>query len=294
MTDLIGHTLSLSLANFMTLEYISNQFEIISLERHMRLAQASPHPLTFLKLLAHDIRWRILLALSRSDYRVEELVKQIKQPHNLISYHLKRLRLQRLVTQRRSSADARDIYYSLNLDQFRELYFETGQALHPGVSNPANQTHLQAETLPDSPARVLFLCTHNSARSQMAEGLLRTFGSDKVEVFSAGSEPTTIHPLAIKAMAHIGVDLHEHRPKHFDEFAGQTFDYIITVCDRVRELCPVFPGDPKQIHWSFSDPAAIEGNQQTQEKGFAETAQQLKIRIDLLLLMIERSRKEKR
>jgi ArsR family transcriptional regulator, arsenate/arsenite/antimonite-responsive transcriptional repressor / arsenate reductase (thioredoxin) len=260
----------------------------------MRLAQTTPQPLTFLKLLAHDIRWRILMALSTSDFRVEELVKQIKQPPNLISYHLKRLRLQRLVTQRRSSADGRDIYYSLNLDQFRQLYFEAGQALHPGVSDPAYQTHLQIDTLPDSPARVLFLCTHNSARSQMAEGLLRTLGGDKVEVFSAGSEPTSIHPLAIKVMANIGVDLREHRTKHFDEFAGQTFDYIITVCDRVRELCPVFPGDPKQIHWSFPDPAAIEGNLQTQEKGFGETSQQLKIRIDLLLLMIDRSRKEKR
>jgi len=260
----------------------------------MRLAQTTPQPLAFLKLLAHDIRWRILLALAGSDFRVEELVKQIKQPPNLISYHLKRLRLQRLVTQRRSSADGRDIYYSLNLDQFRQLYFETGQALHPGVNDPVNQTHLQVDTLPQSPTRVLFLCTHNSARSQMAEGLLRIFGGDRVEVFSAGSEPTSIHPLAIKVMAKIGVDLRERRVKHYDELAGQTFDYIITVCDRVRELCPVFPGDPQQIHWSFPDPAAIEGNLQTQEKGFGETAQQLKIRIDLLLLMIERSRKEKK
>ena len=260
----------------------------------MRLAQTSPEPLAFLKLLGHNIRWQILLVLARSDFRVEELVNQIKQPHNLISYHLKLLRLQRLVTQRRSSADGRDIYYSLNLDQFRQLYFETGQALHPGVIDPANQTHLQSKNLPDSPTRVLFLCTHNSARSQMAEGLLRTLGGDKVEVFSAGSEPTSIHPLASKVMAKIGVNLQEHRPKHFDEFAGQTFDYIITVCDRVRELCPIFPGDPKQIHWSFPDPAATEGSLQTQEKDFGETAQQLKTRIGLLLLMIERSQKEKR
>ena len=260
----------------------------------MRLAQITPQPLAFLKLLAHDIRWRILLALARSDFRVEELVKQIKQPPNLISYHLKRLRLQQLVTQRRSSADSRDIYYSLNLDQFRQLYFEAGQALHPGVSEPVNQPHPQGETLAASPTRVLFLCTHNSARSQMAEGLLRASGGDKVEVFSAGSEPTSIHPLAIKVMGRIGVELREHRVKHFDEFIGQSFDYIITVCDRVREVCPVFPGEPKEIHWSFPDPAAIEGTAKTQEKGFGETAQQLKTRIELLLLMIERNRQEKR
>lgn len=260
----------------------------------MRLAQTPPEPLAFLKLLAHNIRWQILLALARSDYRVEELVKQIKQPHNLISYHLKQLRLQRLISERRSTADGRDVYYSLNLEEFRQMFFETGQALHPALSHPTSQTYPQTETIIYSPAGVLFLCTHNSARSQMAEGLLRTFGGDKVEVFSAGSEPTSIHPLAIKVMANIGVDLREQRVKHYDEFAEQTFDYIITVCDRVRELCPVFPGDPRQIHWSFPDPAAIEGNLQTQEKGFAETAQQLKIRIDLLLLMIDRNRKEKR
>jgi ArsR family transcriptional regulator, arsenate/arsenite/antimonite-responsive transcriptional repressor / arsenate reductase (thioredoxin) len=260
----------------------------------MRLAQTTPEPLAFLKLLAHDIRWRILLALARSDFRVEELVQQIKQPPNLVSYHLKHLRLQRLVTQRRSSADGRDIYYSLNLDQFRQLYFATGEALHPGVSEPVNQPHPQAETLAYSPTRVLFLCTHNSARSQMAEGLLRTSGGNKVEVFSAGSEPASIHPLAIKVMARIGVDLQGHRTKHFDEFLGQNFDYIITVCDRVREVCPVFPGDPQPIHWSFPDPAAIEGDLETQEKGFRETAQQLKARIELLLLMIERSRKERK
>src|SRR5688572_17542862 len=242
----------------------------------MRAAQTTTQPLDFLKLLAHDIRWRILLALSRSDYRVEELVKQIKQPHNLISYHLKRLRLQRLVSQRRSSADGRDIYYSLNYDQFRQLFFEAGQALHAGLSDTVTQPHLQSATVADAPARVLFLCTHNSARSQMAEGLLRNFGGDLVEVFSAGSEPTSIHPLAVKVMAKTGIDLSQHRAKHLDEFAGRTFDYVITVCDRVREVCPVFPNDPQQIHWSFPDPAAIEGDLQNQEKGFHETIQQLK------------------
>jgi len=259
----------------------------------MRAVQAKTHPLDFLKLLAHDIRWRILLALSRSDHRVEELVKQIKQPHNLISYHLKRLRLQKLVSERRSSADARDIYYSLNLDQFRQLYLEAGQSLHPALSNPDPHLLPHDNALAASPIRVLFLCTHNSARSQMAEGLLRKLGGDRVEVFSAGSEPTSIHPLATKVMAGADIDLHQHRVKHLNEFLGQNFDYIITVCDRVREVCPVFPGDPEQIHWSFPDPAAIEGDLQIQERGFQDTANQLAIRINYLLLMIERNRKEK-
>ena len=260
----------------------------------MRAAQAKTQPLDFLKLLAHDIRWRILLALSQSDHRVEELVKQIRQPHNLISYHLKRLRLQKLVSERRSSADARDIYYSLNLDRFRQMYFETGQALHPGVSESFSTSQPQTKNLSGSPIRVLFLCTHNSARSQMAEGLLRELSHNKIEAFSAGSKPTSIHPLAIRVMSGRGIDLRTHRAKYLEEFLGQNFDYVITVCDRVREVCPVFPGDPEKIHWSFPDPAAIEGKLQTREGSFEDTARQLAVRIQYLLLMIERRRKEQK
>jgi protein-tyrosine-phosphatase len=260
----------------------------------MRTADATAQPLDFLKLLAHDIRWQILLALSRSDHRVEELVKQIKQPHNLLSYHLKRLRLQKLVTERRSSADARDIYYSLNLNQFRQLYVEAGESLLPALSQPIQQSSDQTEFITVPPVRVLFLCTHNSARSQMAEGLLRALGSNRVEVFSAGSEPTSIHPLAVKVMSSRGIDLTRHRSKHLKEFLGEDFDYVITVCDRVRESCPVFPGDPEQIHWSFPDPAAIEGDLETQEKGFEDTARELTNRIQYLLLMIDRAQKGKR
>ena len=260
----------------------------------MRATQTKTQPLDFLKLLAHDIRWRILLALARSDRRVEELVRQIKQPHNLISYHLKRLRLQRLVSERRSSADARDIYYSLNLDRFRQMYLETGQALHPGVSEPFSTPQPQTKTLSESRIRVLFLCSHNSARSQMAEGLLRELSRNTVEVFSAGSEPTGVHPSAIKVMSSRGIDLRTHRSKHLEEYLGQDFDYVITVCDRVREVCPIFPGEPEHIHWSFPDPAAIEGNQPTQERGFEDTARDLTNRIQYLLLMIDRRRKEQR
>ena len=256
----------------------------------MRLAQTNTQPLSFLKLLAHDIRWRILLALSKSDYRVNELVKLIKEPANLVSYHLKSLRLKDLVTERRSSADSRDIYYSLNLDQFRKLYFETGQVLHPALGT---QTETETKAGVANPARVLFLCTHNSARSQMAEALLRQLGGSRVAVYSAGSEPTSIHPWATKVMSRRGIDLSTHRAKHLEEFAGQSFDYIITVCDSVREVCPVFPGNPERIHWSFPDPAAIEGKKQTQELAFEETARGLTTRIQYLLLMIDRSQKER-
>lgn len=258
----------------------------------MRTTQLKQQPLDFLKLLAHDIRWRILLALSQSDRKVEELVKQIKQPHNLISYHLKLLRNKQLVSEHRSAADGRDIYYSLDLERFRTLYFQTGTSIHPALSEPVSAPQLVEADTKSPKIRILFLCTHNSARSQMAEGILRQAAGDRVDVFSAGNEPTPIHPLAIQVMSEIGIDIRQQQPKHLNQFLGQNFDYIVTVCDRVRESCPVFPGDPEQIHWSFPDPAAVEGDRQTQEKAFSDTASQLKIRIEYLLLMIKRSQEE--
>lgn len=109
-------------------------------------------------------------------------------------------------------------------------------------------------------ARVLILCTANSARSQMAEGLLRELGGEKVEAFSAGSEPSRVNPYAIEAMAARGIDIASQRSKSLQEYIKQPFDYVITVCDNAAESCPVFPGKAQRIHWSFPDPAAVEGN----------------------------------
>lgn len=108
---------------------------------------------------------------------------------------------------------------------------------------------------------VLILCTGNSARSQMAEGLLRHFADEEFEVESAGVEPSFVRPQAIEAMREIGIDIRSHRSKSVDEFAGQNFDYVITVCDNARERCPVFPARTRRIHWSFDDPAAAEGDE---------------------------------
>jgi arsenate reductase len=104
--------------------------------------------------------------------------------------------------------------------------------------------------------RVLILCTGNSARSQMAEGLLRRLSGNRFEVFSAGTKPTQVRPEAAAVMREIGMDLSEHRSKSLDEFAGQEFDYVITVCDSAKEQCPIFPARTKRIHWSIEDPAA--------------------------------------
>ena len=109
--------------------------------------------------------------------------------------------------------------------------------------------------------RVLILCTGNSARSQMAEGILSSAGGDKFEVESAGVAPSRVRTEAIEAMSEIGIDISGHRSKSVDEFLGRDFDYIITVCDNARESCPVFPGNAARIHWSFDDPAAVEGSE---------------------------------
>ncbi|MEO6392613.1 MAG: arsenate reductase ArsC [Pyrinomonadaceae bacterium] len=109
--------------------------------------------------------------------------------------------------------------------------------------------------------RVLILCTGNSARSQMAEGLLRHYGGDRFTVESAGVEGSFVRPQAIEVMREIGIDISGHRSKSVEEFLGQEFDYVITVCDNANERCPVFPGKTQRIHWSFDDPAAATGNE---------------------------------
>jgi protein-tyrosine-phosphatase len=249
----------------------------------------------FLKLLAHELRWQALVALAHSDRRVQELVDLLGQPANLVSYHLKRLRDMHLVTERRSTADARDIYYSLDLSQLRQLYFATGGALHPALNGAGNmETSLdkQAPQAEGPPVRVLFLCTHNSARSQMAEGIMRHLGGGMVEVHSAGTHPSYVHPHAVQVMEALSIDVSKQRSKHLDEYSGQSFDYVVTVCDRVREVCPLYPDDPEQIHWSFPDPAAVEGEQE-QYAAFVRTAQELMTRIRFLLLVIENERRGK-
>jgi arsenate reductase (thioredoxin) len=110
--------------------------------------------------------------------------------------------------------------------------------------------------------RVLILCTGNSARSQLAEGLLRAAAGDRFDVFSAGTKPTDLNPNAVNAMAEIGIDISGHRSKHVDEFARLQFDCVITVCDNAKEACPIFPGSAKRIHHSFPDPAAVPAEDQ--------------------------------
>jgi len=132
-------------------------------------------------------------------------------------------------------------------------------------------------------ARVLILCTGNSARSQMAEGLVRHEGGDRYEVFSAGADPTQVRPEAIAVMREIGIDISGHRSKSVDEFAGRPFDYVITVCDNARKSCPFFPAGTQRLHWSIEDPAAIMGTGEERLAGFRRIRDELRNRIQSFL-----------
>ena len=127
--------------------------------------------------------------------------------------------------------------------------------------------------------RVLVLCTGNSARSQMAEGLLRHMAGDRMEVHSAGTRPGTVRPEAIAVLAELGIDIRTHWSKHVDDFAGQPFDYVITVCDRAQESCPMFAAETRRIHWSFEDPAATTGDEPHRLAAFRRIRDQISHRL---------------
>ncbi|MDI3341897.1 MAG: arsenate reductase ArsC [Sphaerobacter sp.] len=134
------------------------------------------------------------------------------------------------------------------------------------------------------PLRVLFVCTHNSARSQMAEGLLRALGGPRFTVFSAGTEATQVRPLAIAAMAELGIDISGHTSKTLEPFLGEPFDYVITVCDAANEACPYFPGAAVRLHWSLPDPAAATGSEAEQLAVYRRVRDDLRTRIERELL----------
>ncbi len=268
----------------------------------------------FLQLLADRTRLTILWLLARSDLRVSEIIDVVHLPSNAVSYHLKQLQASGLLSNRRSSADGRDVYYCADVDRLSNLYTAAGHILHPGLlphgvpGRPENAwANLMGETRSDGtdlprdrqdtdvvsevqdaskkqPLSVLFLCTHNSARSQLAEGILRQLSGEQVEVYSAGSMPTEIHPDTIAVLQQLGIDPSRHVAKSMDQFRDQKFDYVITVCDRVRDACPVFPGDPTQIHWSFPDPVVVEDPVQRRQ-AFQQIAQELQQRVRYLLFL---------
>ena len=234
------------------------------------------------KALGDETRLTIVRLLALTDLRSGELVARLSLPQNAVSYHLKHLRELGLLRDRRSHADGRDVYYHLDLDRLQALYQQAGQALSPALV-PAGPAAGGADILgADPPLRVLFLCTHNSARSQLAEAILRLCGGDAVEVASAGDHPSVVHPMAIALMEQHGIDPRAHTAKSLDGLVGQAFDYVITVCDRANDRCPMFPDDPLRIHWSFPDPTAID-DETARTRAFATIWLELNTRVGHLL-----------
>ena len=136
-------------------------------------------------------------------------------------------------------------------------------------------------------ARVLFLCTHNSARSQMAEGLLRSMAGDRFEAYSAGTEATHVRPLAVRAMDEVGVDISGQESETLDRYLDEPFEYVVTVCDDANESCPVFPGAANRLHWSFEDPSKAGGSEDERLKVFRRVREEIRTRIEGELLVSE-------
>jgi protein-tyrosine-phosphatase/DNA-binding transcriptional ArsR family regulator len=224
-------------------------------------------PPGFLQLAGHPVRWRLLRELARSDRQVRELTSLTGHPQSLVSYHLARLRAAQLVSARRSSADGRDAYYTVDLTRCGALLAAAGGALHPALGTGQPQA-----AAPRVPARVLFLCTGNGSRSQMAEALAQRRSGGLVQAFSAGSHPRSLHPNTVRVLAECGIDVR--------------FGYVITLCDRVREVCPEFPGHPRHIHWSIPDPATAGDTDEASYPAFQATAAELEARIGFLLAVI--------
>jgi arsenate reductase (thioredoxin) len=135
-----------------------------------------------------------------------------------------------------------------------------------------------------TPARVLFVCTHNSARSQMAEGMLRAWGGDGFEAFSAGTQASQVRPEAVEVMREIGIDISGHTSKSVEPFIGEVFSWVITVCDSAKETCPVIPGAAEQAHWSIDDPAAVEGSHEERLEAFRRARDVIRDRVHIFLL----------
>jgi ArsR family transcriptional regulator, arsenate/arsenite/antimonite-responsive transcriptional repressor / arsenate reductase (thioredoxin) len=242
-------------------------------------------PPGFVQLVAHPLRWRLLRELIRSDRAVRELTERLDQPQNLISYHLRKLREGGLVKAQRSSADGRDAYYAIDLASCEQQLRATGAALHPALTGAS--TPVAPDEAPAAERRrVLFLCTGNSARSQIAEALITSMSGDAVKAASAGSHPKPLHPNAIRAMRKRGIDISGNRTKHLDEFVSQRFDAVITLCDRVREVCPEFPAQPTRVHWSIPDPAQAGPTNRASYPAFEHTAAELETRIRFLVPLL--------
>jgi protein-tyrosine-phosphatase/DNA-binding transcriptional ArsR family regulator len=266
-----------------------HQTEVIYCAAVIGAPPATTSPPDFLQLAGHPLRWRLLTELARSDQTVRDLCGRLGEAQNLVSYHLAKLREHGVVFARRSTADGRDSYYAVDLTRFGELLWDAAGALHPGLRPaPSSLGSVGRAGAADAdPVRVLFLCTGNSARSQIAEALLRHRSDGAVEAFSAGSHPKPVHPVAVRVMAQeYGIDLTGQRSKSLEVYDAERFDWVISLCDRVREVCPELPGDPETVHWSIPDPSSGPVDGRAGHRAFRNLAAELDVRVGFLLAAI--------
>jgi ArsR family transcriptional regulator, arsenate/arsenite/antimonite-responsive transcriptional repressor / arsenate reductase (thioredoxin) len=242
-------------------------------------------PPAFVGLVAHPLRWRLLTTLAESDLRVRELVTRVGQPQNLVSYHLRMLRRGGLVSATRSSFDGRDSYYHLDLDRCADALTETGATLHPALRQGVVPAGPPREHQWSRRLAVLFVCTGNSARSPIAEALLRHRTGGRVTVMSAGSRPKAhLHPDAVRVMGEeFGIDITGQRPRHVHDLGDRQFGHVITLCDKAREGCPEFVDHPRRIHWSVPDPVVASHTPQGSYRMFQQTAADIETRVRHLL-----------
>ena len=239
----------------------------------------------FVQLAAHPVRWKLLTTLAQGDFRVRELVEQVDEPQNLVSYHLRLLRNGGLLAARRSSFDGRDTYYHLDLDHCADALAETGAALHPALRTDAASPTPAGDRPPSGRAAVLFVCTGNSVRSPMAEALLRHYAADSVTVTSAGTRPKPqLHPGTARVLGdQFGIETPGSQPRDVNTLARRRFDHVVTLCDRARETSPKFPHHPRRAHWSIPDPATTSGNNDAIHAAFQRTAADIDTRIRHML-----------
>ncbi|HMQ30974.1 MAG TPA: metalloregulator ArsR/SmtB family transcription factor [Chloroflexaceae bacterium] len=233
-----------------------------------------------LKLVADDTRWRLLQLLRQSDCLVTELVERTGLAQNLVSYHLNSLRQAGLVQVHRSDADARASYYGVSLAGLAALYEQLGAdlAIPSAIDRPAL-----------SPATVIFLCRANSARSQIAEGWLRTLSNAGLLVRSAGTHPASLHPLAVQVMAEQGIDIGHQHSKHVDELAELRPAAVVTVCDIAREECAVWLRATTRLHWSIPDPVSVH-DEAERLRAFRAVRDELRLRVHGLLALLSSGR----
>ena len=242
----------------------------------------TPHPPEILGLLSDPLRWQLVVELGRSDRRVGELVQLVGKPQNLVSYHLAELRRAGIVTARRSSADGRDVYYRADLFRCRDLLGDAGRSLHPGLVARAGATRRRrAATALDRGCCSCAPATAPAPRSPRRSSSTGQAGT--VEARSAGSHPKPLHPNAVRVMAERGIDIAGRPTKSLTRFARNRFDRVITLCDKVREICPEFPGAPIAAHWSIADPAAAGDSDEATYPAFQQVADEIESRVALLL-----------